>query len=235
MDASVDRLFWQGCITGLPFIIVVCPFGMLFGVAATEVGLDTLQTMAMTFLVIAGAAQFAAVHLIAENAPVLVIIMTGLAVNLRMAMYSASLAPHIGKSAGWQRILIAYFLVDQSYAVSILKYQNEPKLTTSQKVAYFFGAMTPIAPVWYCATFLGILVGSSIPREYALDFAIPITFLALVGPNLRSVPNIIAALCSVIFALLLIDLPYNLGLITAAFLAMTAGAWIEKRMVQNNG
>ncbi len=123
-------------------------------------------------------ATISAKKVLAENAPALVVILTGIAVNLRMAMYSASIAPHIGKSVTWQRILIAYFLVDQSYAVSVLKYENEPELNLSQKVAYFFGSMTPIAPIWYISTYVGIIAGSAIPQEYALDFAIPITFLA---------------------------------------------------------
>lgn len=230
MNSLNPSLYWQGFRAGIPFIIVVGPFGLLFGVVATEVGLDTVQTMAMTVLVIAGAAQFAAVQLLAENAPALVIIITGIAVNLRMAMYSASIAPHIGKAVTWQRILMAYFLVDQSYAVSLLKYENEPELNLSQKVAYFFGSMTPIAPIWYASTYVGIVAGSAIPQEYALDFAIPITFLALVGPNLRSFPHIAAALVSVCVSLLLIDLPFNLWLIIAAFLAMMTGAFVEKSL-----
>jgi 4-azaleucine resistance transporter AzlC len=234
MNTLNPSLYWQGFRAGIPFIIVVGPFGLLFGVVATEVGLDTIQTMAMTVLVIAGAAQFAAVQLLAENAPALVIIITGIAVNLRMAMYSASIAPHIGKSAIWQRILMAYFLVDQSYAVSVLKYESEPELNLSQKVAYFFGSMTPIAPIWYASTYVGIKAGSAIPQEYALDFAIPITFLALVGPNLRSFPHMAAALVSVCVSLLLIDLPYNLWLIIAAFFAMMTGAFIEKRLGDRN-
>jgi 4-azaleucine resistance transporter AzlC len=234
MSSLNSRLYWQGFRAGLPFIIVVGPFGLLFGVVSTEIGLDAVQTMAMTVLVIAGAAQFAAVQLLAENAPVLVIIITGIAVNLRMAMYSASIAPHIGKAATWQRILMAYFLVDQSYAVSLLKYESEPELNLSQKVAYFFGSMTPIAPVWYASTYVGIVAGSAIPQEYALDFAIPITFLALVGPNLRSFPHIAAALVSVCVSLLLIDLPFNLWLIIAAFLAMMTGAFIEKSLGDRN-
>ena len=223
-------MYWQGFRAGLPFIIVVGPFGLLFGVVATEVGLDTIQAMAMTVLVIAGAAQFAAVQLLAENAPVLVIVMTGIAVNLRMAMYSASIAPHIGKAPRWQRMLMAYFLVDQSYAVAVLKYEQEPALTIAQKMAYFFGSMTPIAPVWYASTYIGIIAGSAIPEAFALDFAIPITFLALVGPNLRSLPHLAAALVSVGASLLLIELPYNLWLIVAATLAMMTGAYLEKRL-----
>ncbi len=229
MNTHKHSLYWQGFRAGAPFILVVGPFGLLFGVIATEAGLNVIQTMAMTILVIAGAAQFAAVQLLVENAPVFVVILTGLAVNMRMAMYSASIAPHIGKAATWKRILLSYLLVDQSYAVAILKYEKSPELTASQKTTYFFGAMSPIAVVWYASTYIGIVAGSNIPPEYALDFAIPITFLALVGPNLRSLPHLAAAIVSVLVSLLLIELPYNLWLIIAALLAMMTGAYLEKR------
>ncbi len=230
MNPMNSKLYWQGVRAGIPFILVVGPFGLLFGAVATEVGLDSIQTMAMTVLVIAGAAQFAAVQLLADQAPVLVVILTGIAVNLRMAMYSASIAPHIGKAPNWQRMLMAYFLVDQSYAVSIVKFDTEPSLSTKQKVAYFFGSMTPIAPIWYGSTYIGIVAGAAIPPSFALDFAIPITFLALVGPSLRSLPHLAAALVSVTASLLLADLPYNLWLIMAALLAMMTGAFLERKL-----
>ncbi len=230
MNKQKHNLYWQGFKAGLPFILVVGPFGLLFGVVATEAGLDVLQTMAMTFLVVAGAAQFAAVQLLIENAPVLVIILTGLAVNMRMAMYSASIAPHIGDAPTWKRILAAYFLVDQSYAASVIKYENTPGLTTSQKLSFFFGTITPIYPTWFVSTYIGIIAGSAIPKEYALDFAVPITFLALVGPNLRSLPHIAAAIISVTASLLLVWMPYNLWLIIAALLAMITGAFMEKHL-----
>ena len=105
----MGRAFWQGFRAGAPFVLVVAPFGLLFGVVAAEAGLDIVQTMAMTVLVIAGASQFAAVQLLSDNAPTIVAILTGLAVNMRMAMYSASLTPHLGKASLGKRALAAYF------------------------------------------------------------------------------------------------------------------------------
>ena len=104
-------------------MIVVVPFAMLFGVVATEAGLPLAQVMGMSFLVIAGAAQFTALQFMADNAPVLVIIASALAVNLRMAMYSAAITPHLGPEPFWKRALIAYFLVDQTYALAFEEYQ----------------------------------------------------------------------------------------------------------------
>jgi len=226
--SRTQTAYWSGVRDGSPFILVVAPFGLLFGAVAIEAGLDLLQTMAMTILVIAGAAQFAAVQLLADGAPVFVAVLTGLAVNLRMAMYSASLAPHLGKARPWHRILAAYFMVDQTYAVSVAKFEGTPDMTMGEKTAYYFGVVTPICPMWYGFTLLGALIGTSIPPEYALDFAIPVTFISLVAPSLRSLPHLAAAIISVIVALSLSWLPYNLWLMIAAVLAMITGAQIEK-------
>lgn len=110
----------------------------------------------------------------------------------------------------------------------IEKYERSPELPVGEKVAYFFGAISIVAPFWYAFSFVGAIVGSAIPSEYALDFAIPITFIALVAPSLRSLPHLAAAVVSVIVSLALAWLPYNLWLMIAAVLAMITGAQVEK-------
>ncbi|WP_316015798.1 AzlC family ABC transporter permease [Roseobacter sp. HKCCA0434] len=224
---QVTRWFWRGARDGLPFTLVVTPFALLFGVVATETGLTLLETMAMTVLVIAGAAQFTAVALLEDGAPIAIIVATALAVNLRMMLYSASMSTHLGGLPTWKKALAAYFLVDQSYAAAVLKYEAEPGASVAAKFAYFMGVMLPIAPLWYGFTLVGVLVGSAIPPEYALDFAVPITFIALVAPALRSLPHLVAAIVSVIVALALVWVPYSLGLMVAAAVAMCAGAATE--------
>ncbi len=184
--------------------------------------------MSMSVLVIAGAAQFASVQLLVDGAPVFVAILTGLAVNLRMVMYSASLTPHIGKAQTWQKVLMAYFMVDQSYGVSIEKYERSPEMPLNEKVTYFFGVISAVAPFRYGFSLIGALLGSAIPPEYALDFAIPITFIAIIAPSLRSLPHLAAAVVSVVVALALSWMPYNLWLMVAAVLAMITGAQVEK-------
>ncbi|MEO1314628.1 MAG: AzlC family ABC transporter permease [Pseudomonadota bacterium] len=219
--------FRSGLIAGLPFVLVVIPFAMLFGVIATEAGFDLLQTMAMSFLVVAGASQFVAVQLLVEQAPTLIILATALAVNMRMLMYSASIAPHLGAAPLWQRALAAYVLVDQSYGVSIKRFEEAPPLTGPEKIAYFFGALAVIWPMWYVGTLIGALAGAAIPPEYALDFAVPITFIALFAPMLKSLAHVAAAVVSVVLALALAWIPFSLGLIVAGICAMFTGALVE--------
>jgi hypothetical protein len=107
-QTSRQQAFRTGVRDALPFTIVVIPFAILFGVVGTEAGLNLAQVMGFSIVVIAGASQFAALQLMSENAPTLIVVASALAVNLRMAMYSAALAPHLGPASLKERALIAY-------------------------------------------------------------------------------------------------------------------------------
>lgn len=224
---SPRQSFWLGLRNGGPFVLIVGPFGLVFGVVGTEAGLSLAQTMGFTIAVIAGAAQLTAVQLMREEAPTIIVLVTALAVNLRMAMYSASLAPHLGKASLWQRAVVAYLMVDQAYATSILRYEQNPEDSVAAKFAYYIGVVTLIAPTWYLGTLAGALLGNQIPASIPIGAAVPIAFLALIGPMLRTLAHVVATMVSVVLALVLAGLPYNLGLLVAALAAMVAGAWVE--------
>lgn len=228
MASSRSRTaYWQGFRDGVPFIIVIVPFALIFGVIAVETGLTAGQTMGFSVIVIAGAAQFAALQLMSENAPFLVTVATALAVNLRMAMYSASLAPHVGAAPLWQRLVMAYLNVDQTYAMSVARYEAQPDMTMGEKFGYFVGIASPVVPVWYTSTLVGAVAGRRIPEELSLEFAVPVTFLAIVSLMLRTRAHWAAAATSVVVALALRGLPLNAGLLIAAAAAMGVGAGIE--------
>ena len=227
--------YWRGLRDGLPFLLVIAPFAMLFGVVGTEAGLSIAQVMGFTVVVVAGAAQFTALQLMMENASTVVVLITALVVNLRMAMYSAALAPHLGVAPLWQRLMLAYLNVDQTYALSQIEYERNPAQPLAGKVAYFMGVATPVCPLWFLFTYVGAVAGTAIPPEYALDFAVPITFLALIAPALKTLAHVGAALTSIVVALALAWLPSGLGLILAAMAAMMAGARIEQWQERRTG
>jgi predicted branched-subunit amino acid permease len=229
---TTKSVYWKGVRDGAPFIFVVAPFALLFGVVATEAGLNVWETLAFSVVVIAGAAQFTALQLMQENAPTVIVLASALAVNLRMAMYSASLTPHLGATPLWQRALAAYMMVDQSYACSVLAYERNQDWTPAQKMAFYFGAVTPVIPVWYAMTATGALIGSSMPAGLALDFAVPITFIAMIAPALRTLAHKAAAVASVVLALSFVFVPFNLGLIIAGIGGMMVGAQVELWMTR---
>ena len=226
--SPIRKAFLRGVVSALPMTVVVGPFALLFGVVATEAGLNVVETMLFSVSVFAGASQFAALQTMQENAPVLVVLATALAVNLRMVMYSVTLAPHFGELPLRSRALMAYFLVDQSFATTVAEIDRNPAMTAMEKRAVFFGAVVAVAPLWFLASLVGGLVGQAIPPDYALDFALPITFLAMVAPMLRSLPNLVAAGVSIVLSLALAGMPYGTGLLVAAAVAMAAGAGLER-------
>ena len=226
-STTSNSAYWEGFRDGMPFVLVIIPFAMLFGVVATEAGLSVFETLMFSLVVIAGAAQFTALQLLQENAPTVIVLISALAVNLRMAMYSASLTAHLGAAPLWKRATVAYLIVDQSYACSIAAFERHTDWGLEQKLGYFFGTCTPVIPLWYLGSVLGALIGGAIPQEFGLDFAVPITFLALIAPMLRTLAHVAAAVASVLLALAFAGLPYNLGLLVAGMGGMMAGAYAE--------
>ncbi|WP_370400540.1 AzlC family ABC transporter permease [Sulfitobacter sp. JB4-11] len=233
---TAKSVYFQGMADGSPFILVIIPFASLFGLLAAEAGLSVLEAFAFSVVVIAGAAQFTALQLMVEHAPTIVVLASALAVNLRMAMYSASLTPYIGAAPLWQRALAAYVTVDQTYVVSIAKFERAPQMTVPERMAYFFGCVTPIIPLWFGFTLLGALLGAQVPDSWALDFAIPITFLAMIAPMFRTLAHVVAALVAVVVSLMCVGVPYSLGLIIAGVAGMMAGAqvelWLARRLAE---
>ncbi len=230
-SGSFGRGFRDGCINAIPFAFVMTPFGMLFGVIGTEAGLDIDQVLGFSIFVLAGASQITAVSLMSEHAPTLVILATSLAVNLRMGMYSAALVPTFGSLPMWKRALGCYWLFDQPFALTSIDLVRKPQRSVDERVAFYLGVAIPLSLLWYLGTYLGAVVGESIPADIGFDFAVPATFLALVAPMLRSIAHLAAALTSIIGTLLFYDLPFNTGFLAAAGIALIVGTEVERRLV----
>ena len=224
---TTKSAFWAGVRDGAPFILVAGPFALLFGVLATEAGLNVFEVMTFSLVVIAGAAQFTALQVMQNEAPTVVVILSALAVNLRVAMYSAALTPYLGRAPLWQRVFAAYLLVDQSYALSHAKFEAVPELSVPQRMAYYFGTCLLVMIFWFGMSYLGAALGTQLPQDLPLDFALPIAFLSMVAPMVRTLPHLIAAVVAVVVGLLAVPVPYSLGLIIAGAAGMMAGAQAE--------
>ncbi|MEM8730992.1 MAG: AzlC family ABC transporter permease [Pseudomonadota bacterium] len=229
------RAFWRGARDSIPFIFVAGPFGLLFGVVATEAGLHVLETFTFSVTVFGGASQFTALQLMRENAPTLIVLISALAVNLRCAMYSAALTPYLGGAPLWKRALGAFLIVDQSYALSVAEYEKSPQMGLAEKWSYYFGTNLIIGPLWCGMSVVGALLGNAIPESWSLDFALPIAFIAIVGPMLRTPAHIAAALVAVCMAILTAGVPHNLGLIIAGLSGMITGALVEAEIERRTG
>jgi 4-azaleucine resistance transporter AzlC len=176
----------------------------------------------MSVFVFAGAAQLAAIPLIAAGASVAVVVLTVLVINLRMTLYSASLAPHFrGLPAGWKGLL-SYLLTDQAYAATIRRF-DDGETEEPDKRWYFLGVALAIWVTWQAATMLGVFLGSWASEGWSLDFVLPLTFIALAVPAIKDRTTAAAAISAGIVAVFAAAMPLNLGLMTAALVGVLGG------------
>ncbi len=217
--------FWAGVRAEFPLLIGVFPFGMIYGALALNAGLSKAAAQMMSSIVFAGSSQFVAAQLIHESAPGLVIVLTIAVVNLRHMLYSASLAPYLASLSTRWKTLLSYLLTDEAYAPTILHYER----SGVQPFGHWFllGAGLALWSTWQVSTALGIFLGAAIPDSWSLDFALPLTFIAMVVPALKGRPYIAAALSAGIVALAAHALPFKLGLILAALTGIAAGTVLE--------
>jgi predicted branched-subunit amino acid permease len=218
--------FQAGLRASLPLLIAVAPFGLVTGVAMAAGGVPPFEAMAMSVLVYAGAAMLAAMQLIAEGAPALVVVIAAFIVNLRLLMYSASVRPYFAGEPLGRRLLVSYALVDNAYALFIQRYGAHPE--AAGKFDYFIGLSIPIWVCWQAAVGAGVLVGTQLPAAWKLEFAAPLAFIAMSIPLLRDRQMVAAAVSAGATAVLAHGLPLRAGLALAAVVGISAGLLSEK-------
>ena len=217
--------FAAGLRAFVPMIMANLPFGMVCGAAAIAAGISPWQAFAMGPLIFAGSAQIAAMQLFASGAPLVVVIATGVVINLRFLIYSTSLGPHFAALNRRWRALLAYLITDQAYAMTILRYL-EPG-DGRFRHWYYLGISAGTWVCWQVASLGGILLGSLIPADWSVDFVLPLTFISIVVPLFSNPAMLIAGLTGGAASVLLV-LPLKLNMIAAAILGIAAGLVVER-------
>ena len=221
--------FLAGCRDEAPLQLGVIPFGMLYGIGALAVGMPVWLAQLTSMLVFAGAAQLVIVQMLGAAAGALPMGLTAVLLNLRHMLYSASVAEHVRHLPRRWRVLLAYLLTDEAYAVAILRYARPAGPGPDLRHWYFLGCGLTLWGCWQLSTALGIAFGARIPPEWDIDFAVPLTFIALLTLLVKERAGQAAALVAALAVLALAALPYRLGLVLAIVLGLLAGAAVARR------
>lgn len=219
----------RGARDTVPMILGAIPFGILFGTLAGASGLSPALTMAMSLLVYAGSAQFIAVTLLAGGAGLSVLLLTTFVVNLRHALYSATLQPFVRHLPARWRLPLAFWLTDETFAVVQHRYAERD--ASPYRHWYFLGSCLAMYGNWQLCTAIGLAFGRAVPdlAAWGLDFAMLATFIGIVVPMLRNRPQVAAAVAAGLTALACQGLPYKLGLMAAALVGIVVGVLLERR------
>jgi 4-azaleucine resistance transporter AzlC len=229
MDLEGDKRregFGDGARALSPLLLAVVPFGLVLGVTAASSAAGGTLGIATSSIIFAGAAQLVTIQLMDSGTSIAVVIATALIVNLRHLMYSAALAPHFGEWPRRSRLLLPYLLTDQSFALSIARYETADDPV--YKRWFFFGAGLGLWLPWQLSTIAGVVVGAQIPDSLDLGFAIPLVFLVLLIPSVQTRPGLIAAIVGGLVAVVASDAPYSLGLVIGALVGVASGVTAER-------
>ncbi|WP_027882465.1 AzlC family ABC transporter permease [Meiothermus rufus] len=232
LPTTPQAAFWRGVLASLPVATGIVPFGLITGIAGVKAGLGVLEVTLMSALVFAGAAQLVALQLIGAGASVFFVWLATLVVNLRYLMYSSALAKPLEALSTRMKLLAAFLMVDQNFALALNQYGVlGPRLTPW----FYLGIGGVLWLGWVVCTYLGAWLGARLPEAWALDFAVPLCFLVLLVPAVQSRPSLGAALVGGLVSTALMGLPYRAGLFIGAVAGIWVGVWLEQRAAGGEG
>lgn len=220
---------WRaGLKDGTPPLFGIVAWGLVVGVAMVKSGLTVIQALGMTLLVFAGSAQLAALPLIAAAAPVWVIFLTAVVVNLRFVIFAALMAPHFSRLPLGRRFLLGFYTGDLTTALYLQRYPNEKPETG--KLSYLRGLLYPNWIAWQVGSIAGIFLGSAVPADWGLGFAGTLAIVCITVPMVATRPALAGALVAAVTAVLAHALPYKLGLLAAVIVGMVTAMLVEGQL-----
>lgn len=221
----------------LPLSVGLIPWALVTGMSMVSVGFTPLQAMGMNIIVFAGTAQLGTLPLIAAGAPLWLIVVTALALNLRFVIFSAAIAQGfrgLGRGARW---FSGHLLTDGVFATCMAKMmQNDDK---HWRLGYFLAPSIWSWLLWQSFALTGVLAAGSIPKNWSLEFMATIALMVLLLPMAKLRPMFVAAFVGGAAAIALRGMPLRLGLVVAIFAGIAAGFaaehWHEKQKAREAG
>ena len=213
-----------------PQLIGIIPFGLVAGATPADAGLGIGAAAGFSAIVFAGASQLAAIDVLTHGGTVLVAVVTAWTINLRMVLYSASLAPYLTREKFGRRMLASYLLVDQVYAFAVSRWSDpdDPASPPEARIPFMIGAGLLLWTAWQVTTLIGAAVGQAVPDSLPLSFAVPLVFLVLLVPAVNTRPAIVAALGGGLGAVLAAEWGAgHASIIIGAFVGIGGGAVAE--------
>ena len=225
MNVSTDRvLVRQAFVDAVPLFVPAIPFALVLGLEIAESGLNQFVGWSSSWLIFGGAAQLTLISLLGSGAAVAAAIAAALVVNARHLMYSAALAPTFQRQPRWFRWFGPYLLLDQSFALSALRLDDDPKDFRT----YYLAVGATFWIFWQITTALGIFLGPVIPEKWNLGFAVPILFIGLIVLAIDKYPKLVAAVVGAGVTWLAAGLPNRSGLLVGAMVGILAGTLAER-------
>lgn len=218
--------FIKGFTDTIPLGISVSIYGVVYGVLGAKTGLSIYTILGLSLFVFAGASQIISVQMLAQSCSVFSIVMTIFIVNLRHYLMAASISPHLSKVSNKMKMVNAYFMTDESYAVSYTHFQKD-----EASPFYFLGSGLNIYLFWGASGVIGYFFGNFIPKElnYIFDFAFVASFIAMLVPMVKDVQTIAVVIASGFLSIIISkNVPGKWYILIASIAASFVGYFINQ-------
>jgi predicted branched-subunit amino acid permease len=214
----------RGAVAMLPLLAGYVPFALVIGSACADHG-SALAGWAGSWLIYGGSAHLAAIRTLDHDGAAAAIF-TGLLINARLVVYSASLARRWRDQPRWFRMAAAGLIIDPTWAMA--ERQASDGVDPAQERWYFIGAGLALGLVWSAAIAVGILVGPEL-HWLDLDIVIPLCLIGLVGLALRSAASRAVIVAAASTALLTTHWPAGSGILAAVLVGCAVGWMADQR------
>jgi len=220
------QIFKLGFFDVAPHMLSVVPFGIIFGAIGIELGFDPIMTYATSLIIFGGASQIVFLQLLSGGASSLIAITSVGVINSRHFLYGAVLSEYLQKLSLIKKLFISYFIVDQGFAVSNQYFKKNPN--EEFKHYHLIGSGITLWFIWQVSTIMGIYLGSIVPEELGLKFAIPLTFIAIIINELRKIDHLIVMIVSGLTATFFYNAPFKTYIIISPLIGLFAAIIINK-------
>ena len=221
-------IFFRGMIDISPLMIPVVPFGIIFGVIGMELGLGPYITCAASIIICGGASQIVLLQLFSGGASSLIILSSVGAVNSRHLLYGAVLSEYLSNLNMFWKIILSYLNYDQAFAVSYNYFKKNKKNNNFHY--HLLGSGTFLWFIWQLSTLSGVVLGPIVPEQLGLNFAIPLTFIAILINEFQKLKNVLVMLLSGIVATVGYNIvPFKAYIIVAALTSLLFAAFLTNK------
>lgn len=216
----------KGFLDMLPLNLAVLPWGILCGSLAVQRDFSALEAILMPLIVFAGSAQLVAIELMANNASLATILFTTFIISSRHFLYALALRDKLKVLPSNWRYGLGFLLTDELFALS----GHNKALVGQLRLVYALVAGGSFYLFWLLWNITGIVAGSYLPdlTELGLDFAIAVTFIALVVPTIINFPILVTVIVAGVLSVLFKLMAFELDLVAAALIAMYCGYLTER-------
>lgn len=231
----MDRRLWchperqQGTRAMLHALPGVMAWGAVTGMVMAQSGLPLWGVVLMSLTVFAASAQLAAIPLMLVGAPLWVVWLAALCVNLRFVIFSAQLRPFVMVLPLRWRLFCGYLVADVSYVMQLARYPNGAEVHERElgPLAHLLGLSLPNWLGWNVAALLGIAFAGQLPAAWGLAFAGTLTLAGLLASLVRDGRAATAAVLAGCTAVACWDLPFRLNMVMAVAVGVASGLALE--------